>query len=289
VRIVKTDLLRVSLSIGLLAATAAVACSNSSSGGSAPVAEAGPDTSTGTDSGAESGSGCQTIALAPSATGYVDETSINVVGAWFAYGDSIGTNGAPPGNCVTNGGFPAASCSSITFPPGPPEDGGPASFPQTTPGTMCLSGTAAQVIGTPPDYSDIFGIGIGLDFNNTAGTASTWDATMNHVTGLSFTVSGLPTTGAVRVEFQEPGTDVAPNDAWSYTLTGNGPVTVNLMTGTGDGDLATAFTVPVGDTEPPFDATMLEAVQFHVVTDTTAPITVSNFCISGLSAIVCGI
>jgi hypothetical protein len=283
---VRADLLRVSLSIGILAATAAIACSNSSSGGSVTV-----KTDSGTDSGTpvEAGSGCQSVALTPNAEGYVGPiAAVNIAGSWFTYGDGAGANGeTTTGSCETDPNmWPASSCSSITFPPYP-TDGGTATFPQATPGTMCLSGTAAQILGTPPDYSGIYGIGIGLDFNNTAGTAEPYNATMNNVTSLTFTVAGFPTGGTVRAEFQEPATNVAPEDAWSYTITGDGDVTINLASGSGAGQLAVSFMVPTGDTEPPFDPTSILAIQFHVVPNTKAPTPVSNFCISNLAAVVC--
>jgi hypothetical protein len=263
--------------------------SGSSSGGGSSGSSSGSSSgggSSGSSSGGSSGGadagGCTTVALTPSPTGYVSTTALNIAGAWFAYGDDLGANGAPPGQCVTTGMHPAADCSAITS-PAPAGDGGTASFPQTTPGTMCLSGTAAQVIGTPPDYSNIFGIGIGLDFNNPTGTPLPYDAAMNQITGFQFTVAGLP-TGAVRVEFAEPATDTT-GDAWSYTLTSDGQVTVNLASGTGAGDLSPSFT-PTG-TQPAFDPTKVESIQFHVVTNTSGAVAVSNFCISDLQAIVC--
>lgn len=252
-----------------------------SSGGSSSGGSSG-GSSSGSSSGGSSGGACSTVALTPSSTGYVATTSLKIAGAWFAYGDNVGTNGAPPGQCVTKGMHPAADCSAVTS-PAAPADGGTASFPQTTPGTMCLSGTAAQVIGTPPDYSNIFGIGMGLDFNNPAGMPMPYDAATNKITGFKFTVAGIP-TGTVRVEFAEPATDTT-GDAWSYTLTGNGDVTVNLASGTGTGDLSPSFT-PTG-TQPAFDPTMLESIQFHVVTSTSASVAVSSFCISNLQAVVC--
>jgi hypothetical protein len=262
----------------------------SSSSGGTSGSSSGSASSSGSGSGSSSGGAtedgghCTVVPLTPTATGYVDQTALNIVGAWFAYGDDIGANGAPPGQCVTTGMHPASACSAVTS-PAPPDDGGTASFPQTTAGTMCLSGAAAQVVGTPPDYSNIFGIGIGLDFNNPSGTPGTYNASMNKVTGFQFTVAGLP-SGTVRVEFSEPATDKT-GDAWSYTLTTAGQVTIQLQSGTGAGELSPAFTPPMGTTEPPFDPTTLEAIQFHVVTDTTSPIAVSNFCISDLAAIVC--
>jgi hypothetical protein len=304
---VKMDLVRVTVSVGFLASVTAACFSSSSSpgpdadaGGSGSSSGSGSSGGSGSSSGgsssgsgsggpvdggkSEAGGGCTTVPLTPTATGYVDTTSLNIVGAWFAYGDNIGTSGAPPGPCTSTGMHPASACSTITSPP-PASDGGTASFPQQTPGTMCLSGTAAEVIGTPPDYSNIFGIGIGLDLNNPSGTPATFNASANHVTGFQFNVSGLP-TGTVRVELQEPATDKT-GDAWSYTLTAAGPVTVQLASGTGAGQLSPAFTPPTGTTQPPFDPTTLEAIQFHVVTSTTGAVPVSSFCVSDLAAIVC--
>jgi hypothetical protein len=220
--------------------------------------------------------------LTPTATGYVNVNSLNpvLVGAWYAYGDNLGNNGFPPGNCQMKGGHMDSQCSMITSPA--PSDAG-LGFPQTTPGTMCLSGTAAKVIagegGT--DYSNIFGIGIGLDLNNMGGTKGTYNTTMAKIAGFEFTVAGLP-TGTVRVEFPTPATDPS-GDAWSYTLTGDGDTTVMLTAGTG-GQLIPSFNMTG---QPAFDATMVESIQFHVVTSTSGAVMVNNFCISNLAAIVC--
>jgi hypothetical protein len=302
---VRKELFPLVLSFGVLATAAGACLSNSSS-----PASSGPDSGSASSSGGgssgsssggtEAGTTCTLatgtlVPLTASNTGYVMVPSVNIVGAWFAYGDGLGANGAPPGQCETNtnpGPHPMSACSSITFPPGPPADGGTNSFPPDPPnpvGTMCLSGTAAQVIGTPPDYSNIFGIGIGFDFNDPHGTSAVYNAPMNSVIGFAFTVAGLPTgTGAaVRVEFTETATDVAPFDAWSYTLTGNGPTMVALASGNGPGQLSESFTPPTGSTEPPFDPTTVEAIQFHIVTNVTGPVDVTDFCISDFAAIVC--
>jgi hypothetical protein len=304
---VRTDLLRVALSVGLLSATVGVACSNSSSGGGTTTTtpDAGNTTDTGSGSAdtgtvavteASADGGCLSVPLVPTDTGYVAVTDINLVGSWFSYGDGQGSTGSPPGDCQTKGGFPSSACSSITFPP-PPEAGAIASFPPYmggTLGTMCLVGTAAQVTGTPPDYSDIFGIGIGLDFNNPGGDSGgpqPYNATAANITALTFTVAGLPTALGTRVniEFQEPATDVAPNDAWAYQIMSNGPTTVLLQSGLGNGQLQPAFsaTYPAGQSQPAFDPTMLEGIQFHVVTNTKNAIPVAGLCISDLAVTVC--
>src|SRR5277367_1203222 len=99
--------------------------------------------------------GGTSVPLSPDPNGYLgpSSNSVGIQGAWYAYGDDWGSNGAPPGNCETKGMHAANTCSSITFPPpataSDAGDGGYTStFPQTTPGTMCLSGTAAKVLGS---------------------------------------------------------------------------------------------------------------------------------------------
>jgi hypothetical protein len=152
---------------------------------------------------------------------------------------------------------------------------------------MCLSGVVAQVIGTPPDYSDIYGIAMGQAFNSVTGTLEPYDASLHGIVAFQFNVSNLPTTGYAEILFPETATD-ATGDAWGSILTGNGPVTVYLQSGFGTGELAPSFTPPFGSPpQPPFDPTTLEAIEFHVVADTTNAIPVSNFCISDLAAIVC--
>jgi hypothetical protein len=254
----------------------------------------GGGTETGSNSGAGGASGSSSglpvqagvVPLLPSPTGYVNDTQLNIVGAWFAYSDGLGASGAPPGPCETVGDHSSSECSVITFPPSP-ADGGPGSFPQATLGTMCLSGTGARVIGTPPDYANMYGIGMGLGFNDPSGPLGEYDAPLNHVIGLQFIVSGLPDgTGAtVRVEFPEPATQVTGN-SWSYTLTANDRVTVYLQAGIGPGQLSPAFVLPAGMTQPPFDPTTVQAIEFHVVTNTVAPIEVQSFCIGDLAALV---
>ena len=70
---------------------------------------------------------------------------------------------------MNKGGFAPADCSQIATPaPGQP-------FVPTAAATsqMCTSGVAAVVMskGGSPDYSDIWGAGIELQFNNPGGDA----------------------------------------------------------------------------------------------------------------------
>src|SRR6185295_16878031 len=85
------------------------------------------------------------------------------------------------------------------------------SFPVTN-GKLCTSGTAAQVLaiagGTMPDYTNMWGAGVGLDLNNAGGDAGVkmpYNATMNGVTGICFNIDMVP-AGTLRVEFPTPST-----------------------------------------------------------------------------------
>lgn len=269
--------------------TAPSSSSGSSSGGSTTSDAAG----SGSSSGGATGTG---VALVPDPNGYLgpSSNSLGIQGAWYAYGDDWGNNGAPPGDCETKGMHAASACSSITFPPpGSLSDAGgdagfSSSFPQSTPGTMCLSGTAAKVISS--DYSNIFGIGIGLDLNNQGGVKMTYNATMNKVIGFSFKIAGIPTGAAVRVELPIPATDSAGSDSWAYTVMADGSYQIDLTTSASDSHaLKPAFT-PTG-TQPPFDPTKIESIQFHVPTNTSAAITIpdsTRLCVSDFQAIVSG-
>jgi hypothetical protein len=230
----------------------------------------------------------------PDANGYVSlgSNNIGIQGAWYAYGDDWGITGAPPGNCE-KALHPPTACSQITSPPPAMPDagdgGGGGGFPNTN-GMMCLSGTAAKVIGTPPDYSNIFGIGIGLDFNNVMGVKSPWDSTGAKtmgpkVIGFSFTITGFPTGAVVRVEFPTPITDPT-GDSYQLTISKDGTYRADLTTMMSDPNyLKPAFNAPADAGMLKWDPTQVESIQFHVVTDTTASHAVMNFCVSNLTAI----
>jgi hypothetical protein len=281
------------------------ACSSSSTPaaggttGGTTASSTGGTTATGSSGGgtaSSSGSTPNGSVLTPGPTGYVDDSATSgIVGAWYGYGDMWGTNGAPPGNCQTLGGFTADQCSTITFPMAPmlAADAGPdasavATFPPNAMGAMCLTGNAAKVIdkigSTMADYSDIFGIGIGLDFNNMGGTKLPWDATATHVTGFTFDITGVP-AGGIRVEFPTVQTTNGFQDSYSINVAGDGHYQADLST-TSAHKLKPSFTPPTGMTEPAFDPTMLLSIQFHVATNTTAAINVPMMCVNNLTAII---
>jgi hypothetical protein len=262
------------------------AADSGSRSGSGSSSGSGPDS--GSSSGADSGG--TGMAIVPDPNGYVglSRNTVGIQGPWYGYGDCWGTNGAPPGDCENKGGHPIASCSTITFPtPATASDAGEggttSSFTQTTPGTMCLSGIAAMVIGA--DFTNMFGIGIGLGLNNPGGVEMAYDAPTNKVIGFSFHLAGVP-TGGIRVEFPTTDTNTVGKDAYSITVVADGDCTADLTTDAGDAHRLTPAFVPNGFTEPAFMANHLLSVQFHVATTPTAAIPVANLCVSNFQAIV---
>lgn len=238
----------------------------------------------GNDGGGNTGAGGSTTkvqALLPDMTGYVDvgATGMTMIkGAWYAYGDGIGSDGtAAMGDCEFKGMHAVSACSAITTPSF-------GTFPNTA-GKMCTAGTAAQIAnlvsGTGPDYNNIWGAGIGLDLNNGGGDAGAmklpYNATGNGVVGMAFDIDAVPLAG-LRVEFP---TKTATNAAFwggdqqlSPVKMGHNEILWSKVTG------------PFYDmVAPPFDPTTIYSIQFHIPTSTTASATY-NFCISNLSAIL---
>ena len=278
------------------AVAAAPGCLSSTSatsdGGSTAASGSGSSSGSGSTSGAAEGGGGGPMAtpIPPDPNGFVGPStnSLGIVGAWYGYGDDWGTNGAPPGDCESKGMHMTSQCSSITFPPAamPGPDGGyVATFPQTTPGSMCLSGTAAQVVGG--DYSTIFGIGIGFDFNNMGGNKQPYAASDHKVVGFSFHIAGVPAGAGVRVELPTPDTDPS-GDSWSRTITADGDYTMDLnTTATDPNSLKASFSMTA--MQPAFDPNKIESIQFHIATNTMAAIMVpdsSRLCVSNLAALV---
>jgi hypothetical protein len=258
---------------------AGLACNGTTCGVAAPVPDAGtrPHLSTG-------------IAITPDGTGYFDGTNAaGVRGAWWATGDDYDFTGTPgTGNCPM-AGFTDGQCSSIVTPvPGKP-------FAPNPTGTgMCTTGIAAQVIngdGGTPAYSVIWGDMIGFDLNDPPGfyndagapiadagltSKGQYDAKAHTVTGIAFDIDTPPAMGNLRVEFQTMGTE---NNAayWGGAISNASPVFPghNQLHWSDVGG-PSYLTNP-----PPFDPTKLEDVDFHVISNTNAPVPFS-FCISNI-------
>jgi hypothetical protein len=236
------------------------------------------------------GSAVTLVPLTTDSAGVILDNNVGIVGQWYAWSDNWGMLG-PPGPCQELGGFSKAQCSSISFPP--PPTSFPPSFPQVSPGTFCLSGTAAQVIGKtpggPPDYADIYGIGMGLDLNNSGGGAAKmpYNAPAYHVIGFQFDIVNLPPArlGSVRVELPTHEADVRGFADWGKLLTSplpNGGKNVQILLS--QPELQQLFT-SVG-MPPAFHPEDLLSVEFHVASVTGNAIPVDGLCVSHLQAMV---
>jgi hypothetical protein len=243
-------------------------------------------------SGGTSGSGGSTGAdkvLTPNDTGYVMDDATGVMGAWYIYGDSIGSNGMAPGDCQAKGMHMDSECSTVKYAATATVASG---FPQDTLGKMCIKGTGAKVImmGTTTDYSNIFGIGMGLDLNNDGSGKKEFDLTAKKITAFKFTLSGAPM--GLRVEFPTTETEAAGHDSY-YALKAvkDGDFTVSMATDSLSGtaanpDLGPSFAQSGTTVQPDFNPAHLLGIQFHVATNTQSAIDVSNFCVSNLTAVV---
>jgi hypothetical protein len=231
------------------------------------------------------------IPLAPTSTGFVMEPMSGVIGAWYAYGDSVG----PAANTTTTdfansgcgkAGYTADQCSQITTP-----TPGQSFAPDPVTGAMCTAGTAAVVLpaGTP-DYTDFFGAGIGLDFNNPGGEGGVqkMPKDLSAYKGVSFDFSGtmIPIGNKIRVNFPfmgEHGND-SPYFAANKTddhSTLSTTSTNKVMWGNvlGPAYLATQPTPVVA---PAFDPTQVLSIQFQVFTNATTA-TPYAFCVNHLA------
>jgi hypothetical protein len=147
----------------------------------------------------------------------------------------------------------------------------------------------ANIVGSnppAPDYSNIFGAGIGLDLNNPGGAngKGVFNAMTKGVTGISFDIDAPPLSG-LRVEFPTTKTDgsTAGAEYWGATPGyANSPVvagtnTIHFMPDVkGPGPAAMATT---------FDPSVLESIQFHIPTTAAAGASYT-FCISNLKLLM---
>jgi hypothetical protein len=107
----------------------------------------------------------------------------------------------------------------------------------------------------------------------------------NKVIGFAFHLAGVP-TGGIRVEFPTTDTTMTGSDSYAIAANADGDYTADLTTAAGDAHKLTPAFTATGFTEPAFAANHLLSVQFHVATNTTAAITVTNLCVSNFKAIV---
>jgi len=289
--------------------------------GSGGSNSSGSGGSSGNGSGGSSGTTFDEVDLTPSDTGWVgaladgsNSNKLGISGSWYPYGDQYGPLcGSPPDpkssgmkcNDPNFGNHPTSDCSVINLP-----DPTMMSFPNDG-GKMHTSGTIAKIVniigGTSPDYSNIWGAGIGLDLNAMMGSTAcdpkgSFDATANHVVGIEFDIDNVPTAG-LRVEFPAPGTDGTKNGSayWGadsafspasgkYVMPGTNKVFWDPKTVLGldrDPTMPQSQPVVVPGSTPgaALDQAHIESIQFHVPASTSAS-TTYDFTISNLKMLV---
>jgi hypothetical protein len=240
------------------------------------------------------------VEITPDDTGWVEGSTneLGIQGAWYPYGDQYGV-----AKCLNVGLHQPDECSHITLPAPPPAMG----FPNQG-GKLCTSGATAVILackagvttsGCPDhDYSNMWGAGVGFDFNAAkstdagSGAKNPWNPDTHGVVGISFELDGVPGPG-LRVEFPMRLTD---DEARSVNLPAgsttddhpdgapywgadsnfdNSPAAKGINTVRWDGvrKPGTAATYV-------FDHARLLGVQFHVPAVKLAPPGDYSFCVS---------
>jgi hypothetical protein len=212
-----------------------------------------------------------------------------------------------------------SACSTITYPPASIADGGPEAsgpgFPPTPAGsqTFCIKGSVAVVpnivndSGTGPDYSNVYGIGMGINLNTNGTEVMPYNAntaagthTMGKIIGSSLLIVGFSfsITGAAAVTAEGPSVRVAVPEVGQPTsdeffnngataVAIDGPYTFlwsDLTIGVTPG----GYTPPASQTLTTFDPTKIQAIQFAIVNSTFimgghAPTPTNGVCISNLT------
>jgi hypothetical protein len=207
------------------------------------------------------------------------------MGPWFAFSDAISPNdGLSSDSPCVLAGHPVSACSKVLTP-----TPGTAFVPTNlASGMMCTTGVAAKAVDVVgqvgiPDYSNIYGGGIGMNFNELQGATNraAFNFSAAHVVGISFDIDQVP-SGGIRVELPTTSTVQSPaiyqpNSVANYISP--------LQTGHNQIRWNQAIYPDYVVNPPLFDPTQLLAVAFHVATSSVGPVSYA-FCISNLSAIV---
>ena len=174
-----------------------------------------PENGSGGSAGTAGTGGGAGVLIVPDASGWVEraDDTFGIQGSWYPYGDRYGV-----AKCLTVGLHQPAECSLITSPTPPPEG---MRFDNEG-GVMCTRGETAVILPCPAglgtsgcpdhDYSNMWGAGIGFDFNaNKGGTEgdgakNPWNPDEHGVTGISFEIDQIPGP-KLRVEFPQRLTD----------------------------------------------------------------------------------
>ena len=252
----------------------------------------------GTGAGGVTGTGGFTDTGGVTGTGASSE--ISVVGDWYAFGDGVGSNAGlvadagsdyTDSDCVKNGGFSPESCTQITTPtPGQP-------FLPTDLATnqYCTTGVAAQVMnkdGTA-DYGDLWGGGIGLNFNPLGDGGTAGYADLSAYIGIEFDFSGdVVPFQSMRVDFPFLGQHGLDAPYWEGAMayspltgtTSNPQHVVIKWADIGGPEYLTQELPPVDVTLYPFDPRAVQAIQFLVFTNAFST-TPYSFCVANLALV----
>lgn len=249
---------------GVMAAMS-VGCDDSGSGGETTATATSTATSTSTSTSTATGMG---VELKADSGGFVpaDSNSLQVTGAWYAYADSLGAGGLPPGACQTVGMHKNEECATVTTPaPGTP-------FAPTPDGKQCTSGKVEAVLAM--DYGNMWGAGIGIDFNNAGMEKKSFNAEAKGVKGISFVIDAPPPAG-IRVEVPDEATNGKSAAYW-----GAGSSYPDSPVKAGPNTILWDMIVPPEMAVPKLDKTKIMGVQFHVPSGDAGDY---SFCISKLT------
>lgn len=229
-------------------------------------------------------------------TGAGGSTGVTVNGDWYPFSDGTGPNAGPgadagsdstDSDCVKNGGFPQTVCTQITS----PIPGRPFAPTDLTTNQYCTTGIAAQVMNkdSAPDYSDLWGGGIGLNFNPVGDGGAAGYADLSAYAGIEFDFSGdLVPPQSMRVDFPFEGQHGGDAPYWMGNVRSASPLTAGHIVikwaDVGGPFYLQELVPPVDFTLYPFDPTAVQAIQFLVFTN-TASTTPYSFCVANLALV----
>jgi hypothetical protein len=238
-----------------------------------------PGTGGAAGASATGGASSSGIVLVTGGDGVIEPNAAGVVGTWYAFADGYDVSGHfGAGLCQTAGYI---DCSMFTRPV--PNQ----TFAPSAGGAMCAAGHAAKVptsASGSPDYSNVYGATIGMDFNRPPGAASKgdYDPTRSQppIVGIAFDIDTVP-DASLRVELSTnavPGTtDINPAYWGGATMSASPVHSGHNELHWSDVDGPFYLQAP-----PPFDATKLQSLWFGVFTNATAPFDFA-FCISNVT------
>jgi hypothetical protein len=220
------------------------------------------------------------IALVTNADGWLESNPVGAIGQWWSTGDYFALDGTPGAGPCPAAGFLMAACSTLTTPtPGTPFRPDPAGR------GMCTSGTAAQVLAGNDGllawsaiWGNIVGVNLATSDPGPLPVIGAYDAPAHGITGFAFEINGSFPPGHLRVTVA-----TAENDRDAAYWEG-AAMDVSPFAGPGRYEIRwpeVGGPLYLGADAPPFDATKIESIGFHVVSRDLGP-AFYDFCIDKL-------